>query len=71
MTHERVGGFPQPPDSREVVGKLLRQAFPLGLGSFEGLTSLVERGGPALVSPLKLGDREPSESCPIDGRTVI
>lgn len=50
MPHERVGGFP-PPDNREEIGKFLRHAFPLGLGSFEGLTGLFAdngKGGPAL-----------------------
>ena len=50
MLHERVGGSP-PPDNREEIGKSLRHAFPLGLGSFEGLTSPFadkDLGDPAL-----------------------
>ena len=61
MLHERIGGFPPPPDTREEIGKFLRHAFPLGLRSFEGLTSLLaneETGGPALVSSPKQRGRE-------------
>ena len=40
MLHERIGGFP--PDGREDFGRFLRHAFPLGLASFEGLSSEID-----------------------------
>jgi hypothetical protein len=43
VLHERIGGFSPPPDDREEIGKFLRRAFPLGLASFEGITSQIEK----------------------------
>ena len=42
MLHERIGEFSPPSDGREEIGKFLRRAFPLGLASFEGITSQLE-----------------------------
>lgn len=36
MARELIGGYPAAND-REQMGRLLRYAFPLGLGSFTGL----------------------------------
>jgi hypothetical protein len=36
MDHELIGEFPAA-DDREQMGRFLRQAFPLGLGSFAEL----------------------------------
>jgi hypothetical protein len=38
MTHELISGYPSA-DDREQMGRFLRHAFPLGLGSFAELLS--------------------------------
>jgi hypothetical protein len=42
VLHERIGEFSPPSDGREEIGNFLRRAFPLGLASFEGITSQLE-----------------------------
>jgi len=41
MTRELIGGFPAAND-REQMGRFLRHAFPLGLGSFKELLGSLE-----------------------------
>ena len=41
MNHELIGEYPAV-DNREQVGRFLRQAFPLGLGSFVELLSALK-----------------------------
>jgi hypothetical protein len=41
MTHELIGEYPATED-REQMGRFLRHAFPLGLGSFAELPTALE-----------------------------
>jgi hypothetical protein len=41
MTRELIGGYPAA-DGREQIGRFLRYAFPLGLGSFPELLNDLE-----------------------------
>ena len=41
MNHELIGKYPAA-DDREQMGRFLRQAFPLGLGSFVELLSALK-----------------------------
>ena len=41
MTHELIEEYP-PADDLDHIGRVLRHAFPLGLGSFAGLPSALE-----------------------------
>ena len=44
MTHEIIGEYPAA-DDREQMGRFLRHAFPLGLGSFAELPDALEGEG--------------------------
>ena len=48
MTRELIGGFPAAND-REEIGRFLRHAIPLGLGSFTELLSELDDQAPQKV----------------------
>lgn len=50
MTRELIGGFAAA-DNREQMGRFLRHAFPLGLGSFADVLKALEQEEQAKVPP--------------------